>query len=113
MKQTKPVSKINNLNSLSVEWIGNIDKPIPKIIMCTNCKDKKDILKTHIYNISSKTFEEIKDTYFDKNKKIKINEKNKKDYIITINKIILLLSEKKENQLLIDDFKLFVKRIDY
>ena len=113
MKQTKSVSEINTLNSISIEWIGNIDKPIPKIIMCTNCKDKKDFLKTHIYNINSTVFDEIRKVFFKKEENIKVDEKNKKDYIVTINKIILLLIEKKENPLLVDDLKLFIKRIDY
>lgn len=113
MKQTKSVSEINTLNSISIEWIGNIDKPIPKIIMCTNCKDKKDFLKTHIYNINSTVLDEIRKVFFKKEENIKVDEKNKKDYIVTINKIILLLIEKKENPLLVDDLKLFIKRIDY
>jgi hypothetical protein len=113
MKQAKTVSGITTLNSISIEWIGNIDKPIPKIIMCVNCKDKKNLLKTHLYKINSTSFEEIRKVYFKKSEKIKVDEKNKKDCIVTINKIILLLIEKKENPLLVDDLKLFIKRIDY
>jgi hypothetical protein len=103
----------NLVFSISIEWIGNVDKPIPKIIMCANCKDKKDLLKTHLYKINSTSFEKIRKVYFKKSDEIKIDEKNKKDYIVTINKIILLLIEKKENPLLVDDLKLFIKRIDY
>lgn len=105
-----------SLKKISIEWTGNIDKPIPKIIICTNCTDDKKILKSHQYKVSSKSLNEINSVFFEENKnesEVKINEKNKKFYLSKLNEVILILIKNDENELLIKDLKTFVTRIDY
>lgn len=105
-----------SLKKISIEWTGNIDKPIPKIIICTNCTDDKKILKSHQYKVSSKSLNEINSVFFEENKnesEVKINEKNKKFYLSKLNEVILILIKNNENELLIKDLKTFVTRIDY
>jgi len=105
-----------NLKKLTIEWIGNIDKPIPKITICTDCKDDVKLLKSHQYSISLKSLININSVFFSGNKidgEIKINEKNKKIYISKLNDVIVVLKKNSENELLIQDLKIFVSRIDY
>lgn len=106
----------SDLKKLSIEWIGNIDKPIPKITICTDCKDDVKLLKSHQYNISLKSLISINSVLFSGNNidgEIKINEKNKKVYISKLNDVIAVLIKNSENELLIQDLKIFVSRIDY
>ena len=105
-----------DLKKISIEWIGDNDKPIPKIIICTNCTDEKKLLIMHQYKVSSKTLKDIHSVFFKGNKtesEIKINETNKKIYLPTLNDVILILIKNNENELLIDDLKTFVIRINY
>ncbi|MFH6945049.1 hypothetical protein [Flavobacterium sp. FlaQc-50] len=117
MKQTKLVSSIDTFNSISIEWTGNVDKPIPKIIICTNCTDKKEFLLIQQYSVNAQILDEIRDILLNKdresNEEIKINEKNKKIYIQKLNEIVLLLVKKKQNQLFINNLEIFIRRIDY
>jgi hypothetical protein len=112
----KITDKNINLKKISIEWTGDIDKPIPKIIICTNCTNDKKILKSHQYKVSSKSLNYINSVFFKGNKtkfEIKINETNKKIYLPKLDEVILILMKNNENKLLIEDLKTFMTRIDY
>ncbi len=104
-----------DLKKISIEWIGNIDKPIPKIIICTNCSDERMILIKHQYKVSSKSLNDISLVFFKGNKAkddIRINETNKKIYLLKLNVVVSILIKNNENKLLIGDIKNFVTRIE-
>ena len=112
----KTTNNIIEYKKISFEWIGDMDKPIPKIIICTNCSDNKKTLKQHQYKVSSKSLKDINLVFIKENKtesEIKINETNKKTYLLKLNDVLLILTRNNENKLLIEDLKTFIIRIDY
>lgn len=112
----KMTEKNVDLKKISIEWTGNIDKPIPKIIICTNCMDEKMILKKHQYRVSSKTLNDIS-LVFEKGNNtesaIKIDETTKKIYLPKLNELLSILIRNNENELLIEDIRIFNARIDF
>ena len=66
--------------------------------------------------MNSKSLYDINSVFFKGNKiesEIKINETNKKTYLSKLNDVMLILIKNNENELLIEDLKTFVIRIDY
>lgn len=101
----KPVS----FNEISFEWIGEIDKPLYKLILCVDCVSEKDFLLRKI-KVSEASMNQIKAIGFDNNQ-VKINENNKGVVVpklIEIDKILDNDSYSKEDR---DDVKIFIKRI--
>lgn len=101
----KPVS----FNKISFEWIGNMDKPLYKLILCVDCISEKDFLLRKI-NISEASMNEINAIGFDNNQ-IKIDNKNKEVIIKKLIQIDKILDNDLCSQEDRDDVKIFIKRI--
>ena len=101
----KPVS----FNEISFEWIGDIDKPLYKLILCVDCVSEKDSLLRKI-KISEECMQKINAIGFDNNQ-VRIDKNNKEVVIqklIQIDKILDKYSHSAEDR---EDVKIFIKRI--
>lgn len=101
----KPVS----FNEISFEWIGEIDKPLYKLILCVDCVSEKDFLLRKI-KISEASMNEIKAIGFD-NDQVKIDENNKDVVVPKLIEIDKILDNDSCSQVDRDDVKIFIKRI--
>jgi hypothetical protein len=105
------------LKTFSVVWVGDIDKPIPKIVLCNNCVKKTIPTRYYSYLVSQESLNEIQDKCFSKSSKrkieLKINEQNKLEVIAELKKIVIILKEHNEDSKIIDKINYFIGRIDY
>lgn len=101
----KPVS----FNEISFEWIGEMDKPLYKLILCVDCVSEKDFLLRKI-KVSEASMNEIKAIGFD-NDQVKIDENNKDVVVPKLIEIDKILNNDSCSQVDRDDIKIFIKRI--
>lgn len=106
---TKVSNKPVSFNKISFEWIGNMDKPLYKLILCVDCISEKDFLLRKI-KISEVSMKEINAIGFDNNQ-IKIDNKNKEVIIKKLIQIDKILDNDLCSQEDRDDVKIFIKRI--
>ncbi|WLD24112.1 hypothetical protein NU10_01585 [Flavobacterium dauae] len=109
MSCTKVSNKPVSFNTISFEWIGNMDKPLYKLILCVDCISEKDFLLRKI-KISEVSMKEINAIGFDNNQ-IKIDNKNKEVIIKKLIQIDKILDNDLCSQEDRDDVKIFIKRI--
>ena len=101
----KPVS----FNEISFEWIGEMDKPLYKLILCVDCVSENDFLLRKI-KVSEASMNEIKAIGFD-NDQVKIDENNKDVVVPKLIEIDKILNNDSCSQVDRDDIKIFIKRI--
>ena len=101
----KPVS----FNEISFEWIGEMDKPLYKLILCVDCVSEKDFFLRKI-KVSEASMNEIKAIGFD-NDQVKIDENNKDVVVPKLIEIDKILNNDSCSQVDRDDIKIFIKRI--
>ncbi len=111
----KPNVPNNNFKKIVIEWVGEIDKPIKAIKICTTCKND---LKQNQFKTSKVTFDNIVDILklnFDDESliNISINESNRSIQKQNLKKIQDMLKKSKENEKkLIDELETFIRRIE-
>ena len=101
----KPVS----FNEISFEWIGEIDKPLYKLILCVNCVSEKDFLLRKI-KISEVSMKKITAIGFDNNQ-VKMDGNNKDVVVPKLIEIDKILNNDSCSQVDRDNVKIFIKRI--
>ncbi|UUV21970.1 hypothetical protein [Paenimyroides aestuarii] len=101
----KPV----DFNEMSFEWIGEIDKPLYKLVLCVDCFSQKDFL-LHKIKISEECMQKVKAIGFDNNQ-VKIDKKNKEVIMQKLKQIDKILDNDLCSHIDCDDVKIFIKRI--
>lgn len=97
------------LNEISFEWIGDIDKPLYKLILCVDCIPEKEFLTRKI-KISEESMQKIEAIGFD-NEHLKIDESNKEVIIQKLKQIDKILDNDVHYAKDCEDVKIFIKRI--
>lgn len=110
----KPNVSNNSFKKIIIEWVGEIDKPIKTIKICTSCKND---LKQNQFKTSKVTFDSIVDILklkFDDEFliNISINESNRSIQKQNLKNIQDMLKRSRENEKLIDELETFIRRIE-
>lgn len=103
------VNTPSDFQDISIEWTGAVDKPIYKIVICTDCLAYKSVELCRI-NVSDKTMSKIMETGF-KDHQLIINEKNREEGIKKMNHVYELLKDEADSNESLDIIKVFIKRI--
>lgn len=98
-----------NFNEVSIEWSGNIDKPIYKIVICTNCSFYQSLELCRL-KVSNKIMKNIMKLEIE-NHQLIIDELNKEEGIQKLDQIYQLLKRDEASEVSLEVFQTFKKRI--
>ena len=98
-----------DFHDITIEWLGEIDKPIYKIVICNNCSFYQSVELCKL-RVSDKTMRKIMEIGIEKNELI-INEQNGEEGIRWLDQIYKILKENKASEVNLKIIQNFKKRI--
>ena len=96
-------------HDIIIEWSGEIDKPIYKIVICTDCSFYQSVELCKL-EVSDKVMKKIGETGF-KNYRLTIDEQNREEGIRKLDQIYQILKEDKTSDISLKIIQTFKKRI--